>query len=297
METQEKKRLANRLRQIALRLVYESQSGHLGGSYSAAEIYIEVFFEQLRFSFKKPASLENDIFVVDKGHATPGFFAAQHLAGLVSEESLSTYRRVDTTSPLGKSKNLQGHPKYLPQQGIWFSTGSLGVGISQAIGMALAEKMAGRKTRVYVLLSDGGLQEGIVWEAARNAAYHKLDNLTAILDLNWIQNDDFVFKTTALIPVRAKWESFGWEVFGEEVAFSGRKPASLTGHDFDWLTQSFEQARAVKGKPSILIANTAKGRGISEIENSPEWHAKAPTQAQYLKWIAALQQEENAMAV
>ncbi|MBI1730568.1 transketolase [Candidatus Acetothermia bacterium] len=297
MKSQEKKRLANRLRQIALRLVYESQSGHLGGSYSAAEIYIEILFEQLRLDTKKPASLENDIFVVDKGHATPGFFAAQHLAGLVTEESLSTYRRVDAASPHGKSKNLQGHPKYLPQQGIWFSTGSLGVGISQAVGMAIAEKMAGRKTHIYVLLSDGGLQEGIVWEAARNAAYHKLDNLTAVLDLNWIQNDDFVFKTTELLPVRAKWVSFGWEVFGEEVAFSERKPTSLNGHDFDWLSKSFEQARAVKAKPSLLIANTAKGRGISEIENSPEWHAKAPSPEQYQKWIAALQREEQAMAL
>ncbi len=296
MELREKKRLANCLRQMALRLVYESQSGHLGGSYSAAEIYIEILFEQMRFDFKKPASLENDLFVVDKGHATPGFFAAQHLAGLIPEELLSTYRRVDEKSALGKSKHLQGHPKYLPEQGIWFSTGSLGVGISQAIGMAMAEKMAGRKTRVYVLISDGGLQEGIVWEAARNAAYHKLDNLTAVLDLNWIQNDDFVFKTTELLPVAAKWKSFGWEVFGTEISFSERNGSSLNGHDFEWLTATFEKVRLIKNKPAILIANTAKGRGIAEIENNPEWHAKAPTREQYEKWTAMLKQEEKILS-
>lgn len=296
MNTHEKKRLANKLRQISLRLVYEAQSGHLGGSYSAAEILIELYFEQMRFNSKQPASLENDILALDKGHATPGFYAAQYLAGLLPEELLTTYRRIDSnTTPGGPLNTLQGHPKFWPQRGIWFSTGSLGVGISQAVGMAIAEKMAGRTTRVYVLVSDGGMQEGITWEAARNAAYHKLDNLTAILDLNWCQNDDFVFKTTELLPVAGKWKSFGWEVIGSEIAYHERERTSLNGHDFEWLSQAFQRARAIQGKPAIIVANTVKGRGIAEIENDPDWHAKSPTREQYEKWLASLQAEEAAI--
>jgi transketolase len=292
MDIQEKRRLANKLRQIALRLVYEAQSGHLGGSYSAAEILIELYFEQMRFNSKRPNSLDNDILVLDKGHATPGFYAAQALAGLLPEELLPTYRRIDPkTPPGGRMNTLQGHPKFWPERGTWFSTGSLGVGISQAVGMAIAEKMAGRKTRIYVLVSDGGMQEGIMWEAARNAAYHKLDTLIAVLDLNWCQNDDFVFKTTELLPVADKWRSFGWDVIGSEVAFSHRTEVSLNGHSFEWLSQAFEKAKSVHGKPTIIMANTVKGRGIPEIENDPDWHAKAPTREQYERWMAALQGE------
>jgi len=293
MEVREKKRLANRLRQIALRLVYEAQSGHLGGSYSAAEILIELFFEQMRYDPKRPDSLENDILVLDKGHITPGYYAAMHLAGIVSEGLLRTYRRADLRSKPAEMRALQGHPKYWPELGIWFSTGSLGVGISQAVGMAIAEKRAGRKTRIYVLLSDGGMQEGITWEAARNAAYHKLDNLTAILDLNWIQNDDFVFKTTELLPVADKWRSFGWEVIGEEIPFAERKEGLLNGHDFEWLSWAFSQAKAVEGRPALIVANTVKGFGIPEIENNPDWHAKAPSREQYERWMAHLRAEEE----
>jgi transketolase len=293
MDIQEKKLLANRLRQIALRLVYEAQSGHLGGSYSAAEILIELFFEQMRYDPERPDALANDILVLDKGHITPGYYAAMHLAGIIPEELLSTYRRADLAAEPGQMRALQGHPKYWPELGIWFSTGSLGVGISQAVGMAIAEKLQGRDTRIYVLMSDGGMQEGVVWEAARNAAYHKLDNLTAILDLNWIQNDDFVFKTTELLPVADKWRSFGWAVIGEEIPFPERDARPLNGHDFEWLSQAFERAKGVQGKPSILIANTLKGKGIPEIENDPAWHAKAPTKEQYERWIQHLREEEE----
>ncbi len=296
MDIREKKRLANRLRQIALRLVYEAQSGHLGGSYSAAEILVELYFEQMRFNSKRPDSLDNDILVLDKGHATPGFYAAQYLAGLLPEELLKTYRRIDQNTTTGGPLNtLQGHPKFWPQRGIWFSTGSLGVGISQAVGTAIAEKMAGRQTRVYVLVSDGGMQEGIMWEAARNAAYHKLDHLTVVLDLNWCQNDDFVFKTTELLPVADKWKSFGWEVIGSEIAYHERDGTSLNGHDFEWLSHAFQRAKAIQGKPAIIIGNTVKGKGIAEIENDPDWHAKSPTREQYEKWLAILQAEETAL--
>ena len=295
MNTKEKRLLANRLRQIALRLVYEAQSGHLGGSYSAADILIELLFEQMRYDPKRPDALTNDVLVLDKGHITPGFYAAMHLAGFIPKELLSTFRRVDPNSPPGAAKALQGHPKFRPELGIWFSTGSLGVGISQAIGMAIAEKMAGRETHVYVLLSDGGLQEGIMWEAARNAAYHKLDNLTAIHDLNWIQNDDFVFNTTELLPVADKWKSFGWEVLGEEIPFHERNGKPLNGHDFEWLSQAFQSAKAAAGRPAILIANTTKGKGIPDIENDPAWHAKAPTRAQFERWIDELRAEEETL--
>jgi len=291
MEIHKKKLLANRLRQIALKLVYEAQSGHLGGSYSSAEILIELFFEQMRFDPKHPESLENDILVLDKGHITPGYYGAMHLAGIIPEGLLSTYRRADLTLGPGETGALQGHPKYWPELGIWFSTGSLGVGISQAVGMAIAEKLTGRDTRIYVLMSDGGMQEGIVWEAARNAAYHRLDNITAVLDLNWIQNDDFVFKTTELLPIADKWRGFGWEVIGEEVPFQERK-GMLNGHNFEWLSQAFRQAKAVE-RPAIIIANTIKGKGIPEIENDPDWHAKAPTKEQYERWMAHLREEEE----
>ena len=293
MDLREKRILANRLRQIALRLVYEAQSGHLGGSYSAAEILVELLFEQMRFDPTRPDAWENDVLVIDKGHITPGYYAALHLRGILPEDLLKTYRRVDGDSPPGEMKALQGHPKYRPELGIWFSTGSLGVGISQAVGMAIAEKMAGRDTRIYVLISDGGMQEGIVWEAARNAAYYRLDNLTAILDLNWIQNDDFVFKETELLPVAAKWASYGWAVVGEEVPYDRRTPEELNGHDFEWLSRAFQQAKAVEGRPAIVIANTLKGKGIPDIEDDPAWHAKAPTQEQYERWIRHLQQEEE----
>ncbi|OGF57691.1 MAG: hypothetical protein A2Z21_05435 [Candidatus Fraserbacteria bacterium RBG_16_55_9] len=294
MDIREKKRLANKLRQIALRLVYEAQSGHLGGSYSAAEILVELYFEQMRYDRKRPDSLENDIFVLDKGHVTPGFYAAQSLAGLLPGDMLKTYRRIDPKTPPGEQMGtLQGHPKFWPKRGIWFSTGSLGTGISQAIGMAIAERMAGRKTHVYLLVSDGGMQEGITWEAARNAAYHKLDNLTAVLDLNWLQNDDFVFKTTELLPVGDKWKSFGWEVVGSEIPFPERNGTSLSGHDFEWLSQAFQKAKSARGKPAILLANTVKGKGVPEIENDPDWHAKSPTREQYEKWLATLQAEAS----
>jgi len=292
MDLQEKRILANKLRQIALTLVYEAQSGHLGGSYSAAEILIELLFEQMRLDPQDPASLENDVLVVDKGHITPGYYAALHLRGVIPEELLHTYRRADLNSPPGKARALQGHPKYWPELGIWFSTGSLGMGISQAVGMAIAEKMRGRDTRIYVLLSDGGMQEGVVWEAARNAAYHKLDNLTAVLDLNWIQNDDFVFKETELLPVAAKWEAHGWAVIGEEVPYDQRTPDKLNGHDFEWLSRAFAEAKSVRGRPAIVIANTLKGKGIPDIEDDPAWHAKAPTPDQYERWMQLLRQEE-----
>lgn len=293
MDLQEKRILANRLRQIALRLVYEAQSGHLGGSYSAAEILVELLFEQMRFDPQRPDALENDILVLDKGHITPGYYAALHLRGVLPEELLKTYRRADLEAPPGETRALQGHPKHRPELGIWFSTGSLGMGISQAVGMAIAEKMQGRDTRVYVLMSDGGMQEGVVWEAARNAAYHKLDNITAVLDLNWIQNDDFVFHETELLPVAAKWAAHGWAVIGEEVPYDRRTPEKLNGHDFEWLSQAFAEARAVRGRPAIVIANTLKGKGIPDIEDDPAWHAKAPTKEQYERWMRLLRAEEE----
>lgn len=291
MEVQEKRRLANRLRQLALQLVYRAQSGHLGGSYSSAEILTELFFEQMRYHRERPDALDNDILVVDKGHITPGLYAAMHLAGLLPEELFPTYRRADLSSPQGKMEALQGHPKFWPERGIWFSTGSLGVGISQAVGMSIAEKMAGRETRIYVLVSDGGMQEGIMWEAARNAAYHRLDNLIAVLDLNWIQNDDFVFNTTELLPVASKWESFGWTVIGSELPFPERDESPLNGHDFKWLSQAFERAKSVSGSPAIIVTNTVKGKGVPEIENDPAWHAGAPDEAQYRQWMDVLQLE------
>ena len=248
---------ARRIRINALKAIHAAKSGHPGGSLSSADILATLYFGELNIDPKKPKMADRDKFVLSKGHAVPALYAALGERGFYEVNEMMTLRQVGS--------KFQGHPNMSKVPGIEMSTGSLGQGFSAAVGMAIAGKIDKNPGRVYVLTGDGELQEGIVWEAAMQAAHRKLDNLVAIVDLNGLQIDGKVSDVKCVCPVDEKFRSFGWNVI------------NVDGHNFEELTTAFDEAKKCGGVPTAIIAHTHKGKGVSFMEDNAGWHGKAPS--------------------
>lgn len=264
MDSKEKRELqidACKIRKGIIEGVFHAKSGHPGGSLSAAEIFTYLYFREMNVDPKDPKNENRDRFVLSKGHTCPGLYATLALKGYFSWDELKKLRHVGAM--------LQGHPDMKGTPGVDMSTGSLGQGVSAACGMALAAKMEGKSYRVYSLLGDGELEEGEVWEAAMFAAHHNLDNLCLIVDSNGLQIDGPVAEVGGPEPIDEKYRAFGFDV------------QKIDGHDFDAIESAFEHAKTVKGKPSVIIVKTVKGKDVSFMENQVGWHGKAPNEEQY----------------
>lgn len=248
---------ARDLRIEILKMLTEAGSGHTGGSLSAADIVAALYFYKMRHRPDEPDWKERDRFVLSKGHAAPVLYAALALSGYFDKGLLRTLRRID--SP------LQGHPSSKMLKGVEVSTGSLGQGLSIAAGMAMGLRMDGLDSRVYALLGDGELQEGQVWEAAMTASHYCIDNLCAIIDNNGLQIDGFCCDVMNINPIAEKWHAFGWNVIG------------INGHDMEDVVNALDNAETVKGKPTVIVARTVKGKGVSFFEGKAEYHGLAPT--------------------
>lgn len=272
MTTSEKKQLmaaACKVRMGAIKGVHAAKAGHPGGSLSAADLFTYLYFKELRIDPKNPKWEDRDRFVLSKGHTAPGLYAALALRGYFPEEDLLTLRQIGS--------HLQGHPNMNLTPGVDMSTGSLGQGISVAVGMALAGKQSKKDFRVYSILGDGEIAEGQVWEAAMAANKFHLDNLCAVIDLNGLQIDGTTEEVMPTEPVDKKFESFGWHVI------------KIDGHDFEQIDQAFEEAKATKGQPTVILAKTVKGKGVSFMENQAGWHGKAPNDEQFAQARAELE--------
>ncbi|WP_331654744.1 transketolase [Mogibacterium diversum] len=260
MNTNNYAELAEKARKIrinALKAIHAAKSGHPGGSLSSADILATLYFGELNIDPKNPKMADRDKFVLSKGHAVPALYAALGERGFYEVNEMMTLRQVGS--------KFQGHPNMRKVPGIEMSTGSLGQGFSAAVGMAVAGKIDKNPGRVYVLTGDGELQEGIVWEAAMQAAHRKLDNLVAIVDLNGLQIDGKVSDVKCVCPVDEKFRSFGWNVI------------NVDGHNFEELTTAFKEAKSSEGVPTAIIAHTHKGKGVSFMEDNAGWHGKAPS--------------------
>ena len=248
---------ARRIRINALKAIHAAKSGHPGGSLSSADILATLYFGELNIDPKNPKMTDRDKFVLSKGHAVPALYAALGERGFYEVSEMMTLRQVGS--------KFQGHPNMSKVPGIEMSTGSLGQGFSAAVGMAIAGKIDKNPGRVYALTGDGELQEGIVWEAAMQAAHRKLDNLVAIVDLNGLQIEGKVSDVKCVCPVDEKFRSFGWNVI------------YVDGHNFEELTTAFDEAKQCGGVPTAIIAHTHKGKGVSFMEDNAGWHGKAPS--------------------
>lgn len=251
-----------------VKAIHNAGSGHPGGSLSAADIVTALYFDEMNVDPKDPKMKGRDKFILSKGHAGPVQYSALAVKGYYPMEDFLTLRKLGS--------RFQGHPDMHKVPGIEMSTGSLGQGISAAGGMALANKLDNDPGRVYVLLGDGEIQEGIVWEALMSAAHYKLDNMVAILDHNGLQIDGKNEDVMTVAPVVEKFKAFGWNVI------------QIDGHDFEQILDAFKQARACKGKPTMIVAETIKGKGVSFMENNAGWHGKAPDEEQTKQALAEL---------
>ena len=255
-------------RRLGMEMVFRAASGHIGGSFSAMDILTELYFEEMRIDPAAPRVPGRDRFVLSKGHCTPALYSILALRGYFPEKDLELFRSI--------KGHMSGHPDMAHVPGVDMSTGSLGQGISAAVGMAIAGKLDGAPYRVYALLGDGEVEEGEVWEAAMSAAKYGLDNLCAIVDVNGLQIDGRTADVMPSEPLDKKFAAFNWHVI------------TVDGHDFDALRAAFAEARQVKGQPTVLIAKTVKGKGVSFMENDAGWHGKAPNAEQYEKAMAEL---------
>ncbi|MCL4426449.1 MAG: transketolase [Firmicutes bacterium] len=259
---------ARTLRRHIIRMLAEAGSGHPGGSLSAADIVTALYFRVLRLDPRNPAWPERDRFVLSKGHAAPALYAALAERGFFPVEDLWGLRKL--------SSHLQGHPDMRKTPGVEASTGSLGQGLAMANGMALAGKLDRKDYRVYALIGDGEMEEGEIWEAAMAASHYRLDNLTVFLDYNGLQIDGPTSQVMSTEPVEEKWRSFRWNVI------------PIDGHDFGQILTAIEQAREHLGQPTMIVARTIKGKGVSFMENAVGWHGNAPTREQAQKALAEL---------
>ena len=260
MNKLELQKVANEVRKGIITSVHAAKAGHPGGSLSAADIFTYLYFEEMNVDPKDPKKADRDRFVLSKGHTAPGLYSALAQKGYFPVEDLETLRHLGSY--------LQGHPdmKHIP--GVDMSSGSLGQGISAAVGMAIAGKMDNADYRVYTLLGDGEIQEGQVWEAAMFAGSRKLDNLVVIVDNNGLQIDGPIDEVNSPYPIGAKFEAFNFNV------------VEIDGHDFDQIADAFKQAKECKGKPTAIIMKTIKGKGVSFMENQVSWHGSAPNDEQ-----------------
>lgn len=261
MTESELKKTANEVRKNIVTAVYHAHSGHPGGSLSAADILTYLYFEEMNIDPKNPKKADRDRFVLSKGHAAPGWYSVLAERGYFDKEELKGLRHVGCF--------LQGHPDMKHTPGVDMSSGSLGQGISAAVGMALAGKMDNASYRVYTLLGDGEIQEGQVWEAAMLAANHKLDNLVVIVDNNNLQIDGTVEDVNSPYPIDEKFKAFKFHVI------------NINGNDFQDIERAFQEAREHSGQPTAIIAKTVKGKGVSFMENQVGWHGKAPNEEEY----------------
>jgi transketolase len=247
---------ARQLRRDVLQMVHAAGSGHLGGSLSAAEIMAALYFQHLRLDPQRPDWPERDRFILSKGHAAPVLYAALARRGFLPLDELRTLRQIGS--------RLQGHPDRLKLPGVEMTSGSLGHGLPVAVGLALAAQLQGAKWRTYVLLGDGELQAGLIWEGALMAAKNHLANLTAVVDQNDVQLDGPVHEIMPIEPLEAKWRAFNWNVL------------MVDGHNVRRLLESLDEAEQVHDRPTVIIARTTKGKGCSFMENQARWHGRAP---------------------
>lgn len=261
MNNLELKKIANEVRKGIIASVHSAKAGHPGGSLSAADIFTYLYFEEMNVDPENPDMEDRDRFVLSKGHTAPGLYAALAHKGFFPVEDLTTLRKLGSY--------LQGHPCMQLTPGVDMSTGSLGQGISTAVGMALAGKIDQKDYRVYTLLGDGEIQEGQVWEAAMFAGHHKLDNLLVIVDNNELQIDGNVKEVCSPYPIAEKFEAFNFHVI------------DIDAHDFDSIRVAFKEARETKGMPTAIVAHSIKGKGVSFMEGNGSWHGKAPNDEQY----------------
>lgn len=269
MDNQELRKTATEVRRGIITATFHAKSGHPGGSLSAADIYTYLFFEEMNVDPKDPKKADRDRFVLSKGHTAPGYYSTLANRGFFPVEDLKTLRHTGSY--------LQGHPdmKHIP--GVDMSSGSLGQGLSAAVGMALAGKMDEKAYRVYALLGDGEIQEGQIWEAAMFAGFRKLDNLCVIVDNNNLQIDGPIDEVCSPYPIDKKFEAFNFHVINV-----------ADGNDFDQLRAAFKEAKETKGQPTAIVAKTVKGKGVSFMENQVGWHGKAPNEEEYNTAMAEL---------
>ena len=268
MNNLELQKQANEVRKGIVTAVHSAKAGHPGGSLSAADIFTYLYFEEMNIDPADPDKEDRDRFVLSKGHTAPGLYSALAHRGFFPVEDLTTLRKLGSY--------LQGHPCiHIP--GVDMSSGSLGQGISAAVGMALGAKLSGKDFRVYTLLGDGEIQEGQVWEAAMFAAHRKLDNLVVIVDNNNLQIDGAISDVCSPYPIDKKFEDFNFHVI------------NVDAHDFDALRAAFAEARATKGQPTCIVAKSVKGKGVSFMENNVAWHGTAPNDEQYAQAMADLE--------
>lgn len=262
MENLELQKAANEIRKGIVTAVHSAKAGHPGGSLSAAEVYAYLYYEEMNIDPKDPKKADRDRFVLSKGHTAPGLYSTLANRGFFPVEDLKTLRQIGS--------HLQGHPCLQHTPGIDMSSGSLGQGISAAVGMAMSAKLSNDSYRVYTLLGDGEIQEGQVWEAAMFAGHRKLDNLVVIVDNNGLQIDGKIDDVCSPYPIDEKFKAFNFHVINVE-----------DGNDFDALRAAFKEARETKGAPTALILKTVKGKGVSYMENKAGWHGKAPNDEEY----------------
>ena len=275
MNKLELQKMANEIRKGIVTSVHAAKAGHPGGSLSSAEIFSYLYFEEMNVDPENPKKADRDRFVLSKGHCAPGLYAALALKGFFPKEDLVTLRHVGSY--------LQGHPdmKHIP--GVDMSSGSLGQGLSAAVGMALSAKLSNEDYRVYALLGDGEIQEGQIWEAAMFAGARKLDNLVVIVDNNNLQIDGSVEEVCSPYPIDKKFEAFNFHVI------------NVDAHDFDALDKAFKEARETKGMPTAIIAKSIKGKGVSFMENQVGWHGTAPNDEQYAIAMEELEKAGEAL--
>ena len=266
---------ANEVRKGIVTAVHSAKSGHPGGSLSAADIYTYLYFEEMNIDPKDPKKADRDRFVLSKGHTAPGYYSTLAHRGFFPVEDLTTLRKVGSY--------LQGHPdmKHIP--GVDMSSGSLGQGISAAVGMAISAKLSNDDYRLYTLLGDGEIQEGQVWEASMLAGHRKLDNLVVIVDNNNLQIDGKITDVNSPYPIDKKFEAFNFHVI------------NIDGNDFDQIEAAFKEARKTKGMPTAIIAKTIKGKGVSFMEDQAGWHGKAPNDEQYAQAMEELEKAGEAL--
>ena len=266
---------ANEVRKCIVTAVHSAKSGHPGGSLSAADIYTYLYFKEMNIDPKDPKKADRDRFVLSKGHTAPGYYSTLAHRGFFPVEDLTTLRKVGSY--------LQGHPdmKHIP--GVDMSSGSLGQGISAAVGMAISAKLSDDDYRVYTLLGDGEIQEGQVWEASMLAGHRKLDNLVVIVDNNNLQIDGKITDVNSPYPIDKKFEAFNFHVI------------NIDGNDFDQIEAAFKEARETKGMPTAIIAKTIKGKGVSFMEDQAGWHGKAPNDEQYAQAMEELEKAGEAL--
>ncbi len=275
MDVLELKKMAHKVREGIVTSIYSAKAGHPGGSLSAADLFTYLYFEELHVDPKCPQMQERDRFVLSKGHTAPGLYAALAYRGFFPVEDLKTLRHVGSY--------LQGHPDMKCVPGVDMSTGSLGQGLSAAVGMALAAKMDQKDYRVYAMCGDGEIQEGQIWEAAMFAGHRRLDNLVVIVDHNGLQIDGRVEDVCSPYPMDEKFRAFQFHTI------------TIDGHNFEEIDAAFKEAKQTKGMPTAIIANTQKGRGVSFMEDAAEWHGKAPKEAEFYVAMEELKKAGEAL--